>query len=310
VSEVSANRNPFRGQCPPYDDLKDNEHATRSRLTMRWSSAKMRQTPRTPLWWPLMFWDSAIAGFSVFGYWEFYAAAVGFLAIAFLPQMFFALLAEHHRIFEDSPLSRYGLWLILRGEVRHGFHGLIECASEGRMAGGLPAYLLIEVCKFFAAYFFILSLLPIILGLSHNAAWPLPWTLVFYEPLVFLKIVGLITVSLVAVSLCPFVNEFESAYMLVYGGIIISIVVKSISGISGVECFPPLWLSIGIIAISFAAKWLILLPPLILGVFMFTWYRHQKLVVLLISPFFFFMPIFIYGGWLALQIRTHLPIEP
>ena len=263
------------------------------------------------MWGEIMFWNSAIAGFRVFGSWEFYAAAPGFLAIVFLPKLFFALLAEHYRIFEDVPLSPYGLRLILWGSFRHGFRDLIDCVFEGRMAGGLPAFISIAFCELLGVCFFILTLSPIILDLSPHAAWSLPWMLVFHDPLIFLKIIGLIIILTIMLGFIPFITEFESVNALIFGGVVLMFVVRDIDRINGVEFLPNFWFGVGIIAVAFATRWLVILPPVLgLSLLSFRLYYHRNVILILLAPLFTFLSVFIYGGWLALQIKMLLPIEP
>lgn len=257
-----------------------------------------------------MFWNSTIAGFRVFGFWEFYVAAVGFLAIVFIPKLFFALLAEYYRIFEDAPLSPYGLRLILCGSFRCGFRDLIDCVMKGKLAGGLLATIFIGFCEIFGVCVFILTLSPIILGLSPHAAWSLPWMLMFHDPLIFLKIIGLIIILTIVLSFIPFIVKFDSVSVLISGGVVLTIVVADINRINGVEFYPGFWFTVGILAVAFTTKLLVIVPLLSgLSILSARLEDHENLFLLLLATLFTFLPVFIYGGWLALQIRTLLPIN-
>jgi hypothetical protein len=255
-----------------------------------------------------MFWNSTIAGLRVFGFWEFYVAAVGFLAIVFLPKLFFALLAEHYQAFEDFEPSPSSLWRLLCMHSRYGFCVLIDRVMEGKMAGGLPAALFIAFCELFGVCFFILTLSPIILDLGPHAAWSLPWMLVFHDPLIFLKLIGLIIMLTIVLSFIPFITRLESVSALISGGVVLMFVVRDINRIGGVEFLPDFWLGVGILAVAFAIKWLVIVP-LSLGLLQLfpRLELHQNLILILLAPLFTFLSVFIYGGWLALQIRTHLP---
>jgi hypothetical protein len=258
-----------------------------------------------------MFWNSTVAGFRVLGSWEFYAVSLGFLAFVFVPKLFFALLAEHYRIFEDAPLSLYALRLILWGSFRDGFRHLIDCVIEGRMAGGLPAALFVAFCELLGVCFFILTLSPIILDLSPHAAWSLPWMLTFHSPLIFLKIIGLIVILTIVLNFIPFITRFESVSALISGGVVLMFVVTDINRINGVQFLPTFWFGVGIIAVAFAAKWLVVIPP-VFGLFLLfpRLELHQNVILILLAPLFTFLSVFIYGGWLALQIKMLLPIAP
>jgi hypothetical protein len=248
-----------------------------------------------------VFWNSTIAGFRVFGFWEFYAAAIGFLAFAFLPKLFSALVAEHHRVFEDAPLSLYGMRLTLR----LGFLRLIDCVMEGKMAGGLPAFIFTAFCELLGVCYLILTLSPIILGLSPHAAWSLPWMLVFNDPLIFLKIIGLIFILTIVLGFIPFITAFESVHALISGGVVLMFVVSDINRINGVEFLPSFWFGVGIIAVAFATKWLVFFPPILGLTLLFPRIEpYHNVILLLLAPLFTFLSVFIYGGWLALQITT------
>jgi hypothetical protein len=217
-------------------------------------------------------------------------------------------LADRYR-FGDYPLSPHLFWTLLSFHFHFGFRELTDRVVEDRMAGGLPATIFIGFCELFGTYFFILTLSPIILGLSPHAAWSLPWVLLFHDPLTFLKITGLIVISALVLGFIPVISAFESVKNLVYSGVVLVFTVASIHHITGVEFVPDFWFGVGILSVAFAAKWLVIL--LLVGLSMLARiHEPPQLVAILLGPLFNFLPTFIYGGWLALQIRTLLPIEP
>jgi hypothetical protein len=253
------------------------------------------------------FWNATILGFKIFGFWQLYAAAAALAAMVALPRLFLALLADRYR-FGDYPLSLHLFWLLISYHFHFGFRELTDRAVEDRIAGGVPARIFMVFCEVFGTYFFVLALSPIILGLGSHAAWSLPWLLLFQDPLTFLKIAGLIALSALVLRFAPLINAFESVQNLVWGGVVLAFAVANIHGVAGVEFFPDLWVGLGVIAVALAAKWLVLLllvavsmlakldgPPLLLG--------------MLVGPLVNFLPTFIYGGWLALQIKMLLPME-
>jgi hypothetical protein len=255
-----------------------------------------------------MFLNLTIVGFKIFGHWELYAAAIGVVAIVALPKLFLALLADRFR-FGDYPLSPHLFWLLLCFHFRFGFRELTDRVLADKMAGGLSAMFFTAFCEIFGTYLFILTLSPIILGLDVHAAWSLPWMLLFHDPIVLLKIVGLMVAASLATGLIPLVNAFESVHALLCSGIVLAFTVTSIDRISGVDVFPDFRFCVGILAVAFATKWLVIL--LLVGISMLARLDDSpKLLGILLGPLFNFLPVFIYGGWLALQIRAHLPIEP
>ena len=214
-------------------------------------------------------------------------------------------MADRYR-FGNYPLSPHLFWLLISFHFHFGFRELTDRAVEDRIAGGLLARIFIGFCELFGTYFFILTLSPIILGLSPHAAWSLPWLLLFHDPLTFLKITGLIVLSALVLGFVPVINAFESVQNLVCGGVVLAFTVASIHRIAGVEFFPDFWFGVGIIAVAFAAKWLLLLLLVALSM-LARLDDSPRLVGILLGPLFTFLPTFIYGGWLALQIRTLLP---
>src|SRR5205085_696525 len=136
---------------------------------------------------------------------------------------------------------------------------LTDRVVEDRMAGGLPATIFIGFCELFGTYFFILTLSPIILGLSPHAAWSLPCVLLFHDPLTFLKITGLIVISALVLGFIPLISAFESVKNLVYSGVVLVFTVASIHHIKGIEFVPDFWFGVGILSAAFAAKWLVIL---------------------------------------------------
>jgi hypothetical protein len=252
-----------------------------------------------------VFWNAAISGFKIFGFWQLYAAAAAFAAIVVPPKLFFALLADRSR-FGDYPLSPRLFWLLTSFHFHFGFRELTDRVVEDRIAGGVPATLFIGFCELFGVYVFILTLSPIILGLSPHAAWSLPWLLLFHDPLTFLKIIGLVILFALLLGLAPLINAFESVQNLVLSGVVLAFTVTRIHHIAGVEFFPDFWSGVGIVAVAFAAKWLLLLVLAALSM-LARLDDPPPLIMMIVGALFNFLPTFIYGGWLALQIRTLLP---
>jgi hypothetical protein len=164
-----------------------------------------------------MFWHSIVTGLKVFTFWETYAAAIIFIVVAVLPKFFLALLADRFR-FGDYPLSPTLLWLLLRYHFYFGFHELSDKVLEGKMAGGIRGMLVLGFCELLGIYVFVLTLSPIMLGLSNHAAWSLPWMILFYNPLTALKLFGLLVTSTIALGFAPFARNFEPLRHLVLGG--------------------------------------------------------------------------------------------
>jgi len=164
----------------------------------------------------------------VFGFWQVYAAALVVVVFVVLPKLFFALLADRFR-FGDYALSPKVFWILLSFHFHFGFRELIDRVFADKMAGGLPARIFMALCELLGNCFFVLTLSPIILGLSNHAAWSLPWMLLFHDPLLLLKIGGLIVLASLLLGSIPIVKTFEPLHTLVYGGIVLMFVATSVA---------------------------------------------------------------------------------
>ena len=91
-----------------------------------------------------MFWQSVWNGLKVLGHWEAYVAGLEYLAIFMLPMLLFALIKEKYE-------------------------------SAGGVLGCL-SMILLPLLQAAAILVLVITLSPIILGIDHNAAWTLPWT--------------------------------------------------------------------------------------------------------------------------------------
>lgn len=107
-------------------------------------------------------WDAVKGGLGVLTYWETYAAGLEYLALYMIP----------------TGLAGY---FAMKSE-RAG--GAIGCLSM----------LVLPAVGAFAIVVFVLTLSPIILGLSHDAAWAFPWVLAIKAPWSMVKFVGLLLI--------------------------------------------------------------------------------------------------------------------
>ena len=107
-----------------------------------------------------MFWDSVLGGLKVLTYWEVYVAGLAYLAIFFIPMAIISMVME-------------------KDEGRGAFTG---CLSK----------FLIPLPKAVAMAIMILTIAPIIFGLSEDAAWSFPWQFIVMEPGVFLMLLSVL----------------------------------------------------------------------------------------------------------------------
>jgi hypothetical protein len=221
-----------------------------------------------------MFWDSVLVGLKVLSYWETYVAGLMFLVIAYSPML---LLLLFHR---------------------------------AEMAGGCSTMLLMPLFQAFGVCVTVLTLCPIILGLSSDAAWSFPWILLFQKPLAMLILVGVLIVLSIVIAFLPDVGRSSSLNVLVCGGIVLAFVVLGIDALipelqpQSIQIVPGFWFIVGILILSFVASYLGVLVAALVELLT----RREEMTLLIGIPLgsaFAFLPVFIYGSWLALQIKAN-----
>ncbi len=105
-----------------------------------------------------MFWHSAKDGLSILIHWETYVAGLEYFAISYLPLIVFGVLIERR-------------------------------STKVRMAAGFGSMFAMPVFQTAATAIFVLTLSPIILNISDDAAWGFPWRLVVFAPDAFMRLV-------------------------------------------------------------------------------------------------------------------------
>lgn len=225
-----------------------------------------------------MFWQSVLSGLSVLGYWETYAAAALYLAIWIIPAIVIGTLVE-----SETPV--------------------------GTGLGCLGGLMLLPL-QVFASAIFVLSLFPIILHLSGDATWSFPWLLIIHDFWGFLKMVGLMILGGFIVSLIPMIGTFSVVVNLVIHSIaLISILalfqkVEPTLGLDQLQLFPGIGFTIGILIVSGITTYLGLLLIGVITVFFEARMRVDltEWLGLLTGGLLGFIPLFIFGRWLGMQI--------
>lgn len=228
-----------------------------------------------------MFWDSVFGGLKVLSYWETYVAGVEYLAIFFIPMIITGTIMEK---------SQNSGWLI-----------------------GCLSMLFMPVFQVAAMAVMILSISPIIFGLSDDAAWSLPWILVTMAPGLFFKLVVTLVIASIVLAFIPILSRFQSLQTMVLGGIVLMFVLGIVNEtypgvvIDHVDLIPDFWFSVGLITIGGIMAWIaLILVALIIEI---TGMAEESIGQLLMAPIpaiLGFIPVFMYGAWLGAQIRAML----
>ncbi len=225
-----------------------------------------------------MFWDSVVSGLGVLTYWETYAAGLLFLVVSMGPMFLVALAAE----------------------------------KSGRGAGGIGCLSMLALPFFqtFALVVFVLTLAPIIMGLSNDAAWSFPWLLAVQAPWMMAKLVGVLLVAALVIAFLPIIGRVQSLHTLVLGGIALALVIGILSKINPaiaaktVIFWPGVWFFLGLLVLGAFMAWLgILVAAMLSTVIEARFEGVGQMLVFPIAAVFGFIPLFIYGAWLGAQLR-------
>lgn len=226
-----------------------------------------------------MFWDSVGSGLGVLTYWQTYAAGLIFLALTMGPMVLVGLATEK--------AGRAG--------------GAVGCLSM----------LVLPFLQTFALVVFVLTLAPIILGLSSDAAWTFPWMLTAQAPWMMAKFIGKLLIAALVLAFIPLIGRFQSLHTLLLGSFALALVVGIIANVNPtvaaktVHFWPGFWFVAGLLVLGAAMAWIGLMAAATLSTIVEA--RFEGLGQLLVFPVaavFGFIPLFIYGAWLGAQLRA------
>lgn len=225
-----------------------------------------------------MFWDAVIGGLGVLTYWETYVAGLEYLAVFMVPM---------------------------------GVVGYFAMKSE-RAAGaiGCLSMLVLPALQVFAVFVFVLTLSPIILGFSQDAAWAFPWVLAFEAPGSVAKFIGLLLVAALLLAFVPILGRLQSLHTLVLGALGLALVLGIIDNANPgfvskrVHFWPGFWFAFGLLAIGGLLAWIGTLVAAALATAVESAAEgFGQLLMFPIAAIFGFIPVFIYGAWLSAQLR-------
>lgn len=211
-------------------------------------------------------------------YWETYVAGLEYLCVFLIPLAAFTLLVD-------------------RGNNESGAGCLI----------GIVGFVLQGV----ALLIVTISLSPIILGFSSDAAWTLPWTLILQAPWGFATLVLILLIATFLFGLIPFFGSKPSLLTLVLGGITLAFIIGMLKTVSPdmfqgpIDYVPGVWFSVGLIIVGGFMSWAGMIVATAVGTVgdILAGNGIGQLLAVPLSAAFGFVPVFIYGAWLGAQIR-------
>ena len=226
-----------------------------------------------------MFWQSVIGGLKCLTFWQTYVAGLMYLAVVLLPMALFGKFME-------------------RG-------------GKAEAAGGCLGILLMPVFQIFGIYIFVLTLAPIILGVADHpqALWAFPWQLAVTSPLTTLKILGVMILLVICLAFIPVLNSITSLYTLALGGTVMIFVVGLVGQfapdwhVADISLMPGFFFIVGILLASAVSFLLAMLAVTLVSMAL----KSEDVghtVALPLGSVFGFIPVFIYGSWLGLQIKA------
>jgi hypothetical protein len=226
-----------------------------------------------------MFWDSVVGGLKVLTFWETYAAGLEYLLLFMGP-------------------------MVLIGQA-------MGKSGEKSGAVGCLGMLVVPLLQVAAIAVFVLTLAPIIFGLGEDAAWLFPWKVIGAAPGVFVKLVGVLVISAIALAFVPFLGQLQSLHTLVLGGIALVFVLGVLRSVnpelasSEVDVIPGFWFTAGLLIIGALMAWLGIMVVALLTTAVGGGAVEDagELLMVPVAAIFGFIPVFMYGSWLGSQLR-------
>lgn len=227
-----------------------------------------------------MFWESVGSGLGVLAYWQTYLAGLLFLALSV------------------GPMFLIGAVAMKSGRAE----GAIGCLSM----------LVLPFFQVFALVVFVLTMSPIILGLSQEAAWSFPWSLTAEAPWEVAKFVGKLLLAAIVLAFIPILGCLQSLHTLLLGSLALVLVIGMIKMVNptlaakSVHFWPGFWFTAGLLIIGAVMAWfgVMLAALLATAIEAKTGEGIGQLLVFPVAAIFGFIPLFMYGAWLGAQLRA------
>lgn len=224
-----------------------------------------------------MFWSSIVSGLKIFTHWETYAAGLIFL-ISFL-----------------VPIAVIGFSSRNRKCKGFGFKWL--------------SILIFPALQVIGVTVFVLTLAPIILGLSESVSWGFPWRMIILAPKEFSIFIATFAIVSITSALTPSLRKLYSFQTMIIGCMSLVLVQKFLGllnptlDIEFMNLFPGFWFLTGILIMTWVMSTAGFHFSNIIGAELENRLNVGKgMIELLIFPFaaaFGVIPVFTYGAWLA-----------
>lgn len=226
-----------------------------------------------------MFWESVMGGLGMLTHWETYVAVAEALLITW-----------------SGPMVIMGI-----------------SAFAGRAAGlmGCFTMILIPLLQTFGVMVLVVTLSPLILQFNDHAAWAMPWQLANIDWWMTFKFVGLALLATVIIAFIPIIGQFQSLGVLVVGVLALALVLGIYDNMNNgivdkkVHFWPGWLFGIGLVLAGTILGSIGLLCAAAIGQLLGSrWEGSPTMIAMPISMAFGFLPVFIYGSWLALQLHA------
>lgn len=222
-----------------------------------------------------MFWYSVFSALKVMTYWETHVAFLGYLSFLLVPI-------------------------------------ILVCFIIKKRQGACLKYLKIlflPILEAIAISVFVLTLFPIIFGLGEDASWGFPLKIIKLAPGGFLGLLGILMVVAIIMTFIPKAAKLHPFKTLVLGGISLVFVqiylsfLNPIIEIGIMDLVPGFWFILGCIFIagglSKIGHFISVSVTASLGNKFNLSYGIAELLILPVTALLGFIPVFVYGAWLA-----------
>ena len=156
----------------------------------------------------------------------------------------------------------------------------------------------------------IFTLSPIILGISDEAAWSLPWILLTNEPMVFLTIIGVLFVAAIRLGFIPIIGQIQSLPMVILGGLCLAASLRLLDdvfpnmNVNLIDPIPSFSCLVGFLIIAGLVSRLGGMAVASIAVVL-EGKAHSpfpEYAIIPLASVSAFIPVFVYGAWLGNQL--------
>lgn len=189
--------------------------------------------------------------------------------------------------------------------------GLVASTGRSGAAIGCVSMLLIPFLQTFALVVFVLSLSPVMLGLSSDASWVLPWSIAGALPWDSVKMITVLLSASVLLRFLPFIGALQSLHTLMLGGVALFFTLGILQHFypqivaRDLDMWPGFWFVFGLVVIGSTLSFLgTVITEVVADAIDVRVKGLGHLVSFPITAALGFIPLFIYAAWLGLHIRA------